>query len=48
MLQLIGIKNLNKSFAKLLHSYVQNEFKELIDILEKEKQKGYVNEICCI
>ncbi len=45
VVQLIKVNNLNKSFADLLHSYVQDLFKEIIIGLEKDKQKGSIDEM---
>ncbi len=46
VIQLIQIKNLDKSFADLLHPYVQNDFKDAIDDLERDKkQKGEADEM---
>jgi hypothetical protein len=46
VIELIKIKNLDESFADLLHPYVQNDFKDTISSLKREKkQKGDGNEI---
>ncbi len=44
VVELIKIRNLNRSFSDSLHPSVRTQFEEFIDNLEKDRQKGSVDD----
>jgi hypothetical protein len=43
IVELIKSRNLNRSFSDSLHPSVRTQFEQLIDNLEKERQKGSID-----